>query len=158
MTDVTPLGTPSPGTPIEELPTPPATEPPARLSVDTEMSMHYDFKTENGIWISANPLAMESRSSLNTNTTYSTITDDRFDRMSTVSHALTLDTSVASSAASMMSSIDSASSADVYGWEEELDRKESIETTSAWEREAVLWALDLALARRGNERACYTEC
>jgi hypothetical protein len=142
MTDVTPIGTPrTPGTPDEEAASTPTAEPASRLSLDTEMSMHYDFKTENGIWISANPLAMESRSSLNTNTTYmsnSTITDDRFDRMSTVSHALTLDTSVASSAASMMSSIgsiQSASSADVYGWEEELDRKETNETMSAWERE-----------------------
>jgi hypothetical protein len=142
MTDITLMGTPgTPDTTKEEAASTPIAEPAARSSLDTEMSMQYDFKTENGIWISANPLAMESRSSLNTNTTYmtnSTITDDRSDRMSTVSHALTLDTSVASSATSMMSSIgsiQSASSADVYGWEEELDRKESNETTSVWERE-----------------------
>lgn len=142
MTDITPSGTPgTPGTPSEETPGTPTNEPVNRFSVDTEMSMQYDFKTENGIWISANPLATESRSSLNTNTTYmtnSTIIDDRFDRMSTMSRALTVDTSVASSAASMMSSIgsiQSASSADVYGWEEELDRKETIESASAWEHE-----------------------
>jgi hypothetical protein len=113
-----------------------------RLSVDTEMAMEFDFKTENGIWISANPLARESRSSLATTATTttamtsSTLVDDR------MSHgALTVDTSVASSAASMMSSVGSiqsaisTASADMYGWEEELERKESIETNMAWERE-----------------------
>ncbi|TVY82103.1 hypothetical protein LSUE1_G004252 [Lachnellula suecica] len=112
---------------------------PRRLSVDTEMAMEFDFKTENGIWISANPLARESRSSLATTTsaiTTSTLVDDR------LSHgALTVDTSVASSAASMMSSVGSiqsattTGSADIYGWEEELERKESIEDTVVWERE-----------------------
>jgi hypothetical protein len=114
-----------------------------RLSVDTEMAMEFDFKTENGIWISANPLAHESRSSLATTTTTmtaSTLVDDRMSQ-----GALTLDTSVASSAASsaasMMSSVGSIQSAtttastDIYGWEEELDRKESIESSLAWERE-----------------------
>ncbi|KAG9239590.1 hypothetical protein BJ875DRAFT_365177 [Amylocarpus encephaloides] len=115
---------------------------PPRLSVDTEMAMQYDFKTENGIWISANPLAMESRSSLATNTTYMTSSTIMDDRMSTISHgALTVDTSVASSAASMMSSIGSirstttTGSSDMYGWEEELDRKETTESAAAWERE-----------------------
>jgi hypothetical protein len=51
-----------------------------------------------------------------------------------------VDTSVASSAASMMSSSASTYSAstnvsDIYGWEEELDRKSSIENHGAWERE-----------------------
>lgn len=115
----------------------PAT-PSERFSVDTEMEMQFDFKTENGMWISANPLGNESRSSLSTMTTYmtqSTAMDER------LSHgALTVDTSVASSAASMMSSVDSIQSAtttgslDVYGWEEELERKETIESM-AWERE-----------------------
>jgi hypothetical protein len=57
------------------------------------------------------------------------------DRYSQYSHgALTLDTSVASSAASMMSSTGSiqsastATSSDIYGWEEELDRKVSMES------------------------------
>lgn len=131
----------TPGTPMEELSSI-LSEPGQRLSVDTEMAMQYDFKTENGIWISANPLAMESRSSLATNTTYMTTSTIMDDRMSTISHgALTVDTSVASSSASMMSSIGSIQSAttvgssDVYGWEEELDRKESIESTVIWERE-----------------------
>jgi len=110
-----------------------------RLSVDTEMAMEFDFKTENGIWISANPLAHESRSSLATTTTAmttSTLVDDRMSQ-----GALTLDTSVASSAASMMSSVSSiqsnntTASADMYGWEEELERKESIESSVAWEHE-----------------------
>ncbi|KAF4637337.1 hypothetical protein G7Y89_g756 [Cudoniella acicularis] len=118
-------------------------EPTQRLSIDTEMSMQFDFKTtENGTWISANPLANESRSSLSTVTTYMTNSTVLDDRMSGISHgALTVDTSIASSAASMMSSVSSIQSAtttgssDVYGWEEELDRKESIESSVAWQRE-----------------------
>jgi hypothetical protein len=123
--------TPRPGTPSEE--------PSRRLSVDTEMAMQFDFKTENGMWISANPLASESRSSLATTTSYmtnSTITGDGMSR-----GAMTVDTSVASSAASMMSSVGSIQSAittassDIYGWEEDFDRKGSIESTVSWERE-----------------------
>lgn len=109
-----------------------------RMSVDTAMNdidMDFHFETDGGMWISANPIANESRSSLATNTTTSTLMDDRY------SHgALTVDTSVASSAASMMSSSASTYSAstnvsDIYGWEEELDRKSSIEHHGAWERE-----------------------
>ncbi|TVY34116.1 hypothetical protein LOCC1_G008850 [Lachnellula occidentalis] len=114
-----------------------------RLSVDTEMAMDFDFKTENGIWISANPLANGSRSSLATTTTTnttSTLVDDSMSRRMS-NGALTLDTSIASSAASMMSSVDSIQSAtttassDTYGWEEELDRKESIESSLSWRRD-----------------------
>jgi hypothetical protein len=108
-----------------------------RMSVDTAMDaslMDFDFETDNGVWISAHPIAHESRTSLATTTTGSTLIDDRF------SHgALTIDTSVASSATSMISSsaasIQSAASSDLYGWEEELDRKTSIDGHSAWERE-----------------------
>jgi hypothetical protein len=104
--------------------------------VDTSVestAMDFDFETDNGVWISAHPIAHESRTSLSTVTTAaSTLMDDRY---SQYSHgALTLDTSVASSAASMMSSTGSiqsastATSSDIYGWEEELDRKVSIES------------------------------
>lgn len=114
----------------------------ARVSVDTEMDMQYDFKTEDGMWISANPLARESRSSLATTataTTYmtnSTMTDDRMSYS-----AMTADTSVASSAASMMSSIGSigssmTGSSDMYGWEEELERQETTESNLSWNRRA----------------------
>lgn len=108
------------------------------MSVDTAMNdieMDFQFETDGGTWISANPIAHESRSSLATTTTTSTLMDDRY------SHgALTVDTSVASSAASMMSSSASTYSAstnmsDIYGWEEELDRKSSIENHGAWEHE-----------------------
>jgi len=110
-----------------------------RMSVDTAMDgseMDFQFETDGGTWITANPLAHESRSSLATSTTAtSTLMDDRY------SHgALTVDTSVTSSGASMMSSSASTYSAstnmsDIYGWEEELDRKSSIENHGAWERE-----------------------
>ncbi len=112
----------------------------SKVALDTSVEMtemDFDFEEDNGTWISAHPIAHESRTSLATTTTAaSTLVDDRF------SHgALTLDTSVASSAASMMSSAASIQSAttttssDVYGWEEELDRKTSIEGHNAWERE-----------------------
>ncbi|CAG8955577.1 hypothetical protein HYFRA_00009531 [Hymenoscyphus fraxineus] len=130
-----------PSTPMEEVPSI-LIESGQRLSIGTEMAMQYDFKTENGVWISANPVAMESRSSLATTSTYQTTSTVMDDRMSMISQgALTVDTSVASSSASMMSSIDSiqsattVGSADIYGWEEELDRKETIESTVIWERE-----------------------
>jgi hypothetical protein len=110
-----------------------------RMLVDTAMDaslMDFDFETDNGVWISAHPIAHESRTSLATTTTASTLIDDRF------SHgALTIDTSVASSANSMISSsaasIQSAASSDIYGWEEELDRQSSIDGHNAWEREML---------------------
>jgi hypothetical protein len=110
-----------------------------RMSVDTAMEaslMDFEFETDNGIWISAHPIARESRTSLATTATASTLIDDRY------SHgALTIDTSVASSATSMISSsaasIQSAASTDMYGWEEELDRKTSIDGHNAWEREIM---------------------
>jgi len=105
-------------------------------SVETS-SMDFDFEEDNGTWISAHSIGHESRTSLATTTTAaSTLVEDRFSN-----GALTLDTSIASSAASMMSSaasIQSAStttSSDIYGWEEELDRKASIEGHRAWERD-----------------------
>ncbi|KAG0652278.1 hypothetical protein D0Z07_0955 [Hyphodiscus hymeniophilus] len=108
-----------------------------RMSVDTAMEeslMDFDFETDNGVWISAHPIASSSRTSLATTTTASTLIDDRY------SHgALTIDTSIASSATSMISSsavsFQSAASSDIYGWEEELDRKASIERYNVWEQE-----------------------
>jgi hypothetical protein len=113
--------------------------PDDKMQVDTSLestTMDFHFEEDNGTWVSAHPIAHESRTSLSTTTTgASTLIDDRMSNT-----GLTLDTSVASSAASMMStgSIQSASttmSADIYGWEEELDRKTSIESHAAWERE-----------------------
>lgn len=110
-----------------------------RMSIDTAMNdidMDFKFETDGGTWISAHPIGDESRTSLATTTTAtSTLMDDRY------SHgALTVDTSVASSAASMMSSSASTYSAstamsDIYGWEEELDRKASVDSHSPWEQE-----------------------
>ncbi|PVH84501.1 hypothetical protein DL98DRAFT_349537, partial [Cadophora sp. DSE1049] len=114
----------------------------SKMALDTSVettAMDFDFEEDNGTWISAHPIGHESRTSLATTTTAaSTLVDDRFSN-----GALTLDTSVASSAASMMSSaasIQSAStttSSDIYGWEEELDRKTSSEGRHAWEREVA---------------------
>jgi len=108
-----------------------------RLSMDTMLettSMDFNFEEQNGLWISATPIGHESRTSFATSTTVTShIADDRF------CHApLTIDTSVASSAASMFSSVGSIQSAtttnssDIYGWEEELDKKASVELSNPW--------------------------
>jgi hypothetical protein len=121
---------------VPTVPTPGSVTGDDKSMVDTSVestAMDFDFETDNGVWISAHPIAHESRTSLATTTTAaSTLMDDRY---SQYSHgALTLDTSVASSAASMMSSTGSiqsastATSSDIYGWEEELDRKVSLES------------------------------
>jgi len=114
------------------------------MSIDTAMDvdneMDFQFDDHRGTWITANPLAHESRSSLATTTTAtSTLMDER--RYSQYSHgALTLDTSIASSNASMMSSAastysSSTNTTDIYGWEEELDRK-STSDFHPWERDS----------------------
>lgn len=112
--------------------------PDHKSPIDTSLestAMDFHFEEENGTWISAHPIARESRTSLATTVT-STCIDDK---MSCA--GLTIDTSVASSAASMMSSVGSiqsastTSSSDIYGWEEELDRKANLESRAAWERE-----------------------
>lgn len=85
-------------------------------------AMDLDFEDANS-WV-ASPLAMESQTSLATTATLTS-------NLCPVSRALTLDTSLPSSATSMIScdaSIQSASTAqrsDIYGWETELDRKVS---------------------------------
>lgn len=108
------------------------------MSIDTAMDpeMDFQFDTDGGPWITTNPVALESRSSLSTAITSASTMVDENNRYST---ALTLDTSVASSAASMMSSAASTYSSstnmsDIYGWEEELDRKSSTDT-NPWDRD-----------------------
>lgn len=112
-----------------------------KLSVETAVEsteMDFEFEEDNGVWISAHPIAHSSRTSLaTTNTAASTLVDDKSNH-----GGLTVDTSVGSSAASMVSSAASLYStatnntSDVYGWEEELDRKTSAEGHHFWEREA----------------------
>lgn len=106
------------------------------ISVDTVMdygTLDFQFEVDDsGTWVTANPIARESRTSLSTITTNaSTLLEDN--RYSVCSHGqLTIDTSVASSAASTVSS-----SSDVYGWEdsweEEPERKSSVESPNPWE-------------------------
>jgi len=110
-----------------------------KLSVETAVGsaeMDFEFEEDNGVWISAHPVAHGSRASLATTTTANSILADE-----KAHHpGLTIDTTVASSADSMNSSAASIYSAatsngsDVYGWEEELDRK-STEGHHLWERE-----------------------
>lgn len=95
----------------------------------------FDFETDTGMWISSNPQGHESRSSLAT-----TVVDDRSSRGLRVDTNLASSSiSILSSSAESMSSAISTSSADMYGWEEELDRKTSIETHSqvGWEANAM---------------------
>lgn len=94
----------------------------------------FDFGFGTGHRIAANKPRNDSKSSLaSTTTAISGPNHRRF------SHgALTVDTSIASSATSMASSDTSSYSAvtnstDVYGWDEELDRRMSIENRLAWE-------------------------
>ena len=132
-----------PHVPVPTVSTPGSVAQDDKSMVDTSVEssvMDFDFETDNGVWISAHPTAHESRTSLSTTTTAaSTLMDNQY---SQYSHgALTLDTSVASSAASTTSSaanmmpstasIQSASTAtssDIYGWEEEQGRKVSLES------------------------------
>lgn len=101
------------------------------IFIDTvmETAMDFHFEEDNGLWISAIPIAHESRSSIGTSTTgTSTLVDDRY-----CNGSLTIDTGIASSGTSVLSSTASITSAtttnsDMYGWEEELDRKSSTET------------------------------
>lgn len=99
--------------------------------------MDFEFEEDNGIWISASPIVHGSKTSLTTMTTgTSGLTEDK-----TTQGALTVDTSIASSGASMISSRDSiysaitTNSSDIYGWEEELDRKSTVEGHHMWGRE-----------------------
>lgn len=100
------------------------------IFIDTakEAAMDFYFEEENGLWISAIPIAHESRTSIGTSTTgTSTLVDDRY-----ATGALAADAFFATSATSVLSSTASVTSAtsnnsDIYGWEEELDRKSSIE-------------------------------
>ena len=96
--------------------------------------INFDFGFDTGSRIAANKPGNDSKSSLATTTT--AISGPNHRRFS--HGALTVDTSVASSATSMASSDASPYSAvtnstDVYGWDEELDRRMSIENRVAWD-------------------------
>lgn len=105
------------------------------MSCDTAMRFLCPSSEYSG---TASPLAHESHTSL---ATTSTMVSDAAHTPSN----LTIDTSVngsdgttsmlSSCATSVISSTISASSTDTYGWEEELDRKVSIEGYNGWKRE-----------------------
>jgi hypothetical protein len=116
----------------------------------------FDFGFDKRPRISSNTPGNDSKSSLATTTTtaISGPNNRRF------SHgALTVDTSVASSATSMASSATSTYSAvtnttDVYGWEEELDRRMSIENRLAWDATVTGRATSggrMTVARTGSD-------
>lgn len=108
------------------------------MSLDSvvDSALNFDFQEENGVWISAIPRAHDSHSSFATcNTTSSTLVEGRYNH-----GGLSVDTNVACSAASLLSSSASLISgttncSDVYGWEEELDRKSSLESYSSQTRD-----------------------
>lgn len=105
----------------------------------TTTAMDLDFNDADS-WATS-PMALESHTSLATTTT-------AFSNMHTYPRGLTLDTSLASSSASMVScgasiqSATTANSSDIYGWETELDRQtsttESQFSTRTWDRERDL--------------------
>ncbi|CAD6450259.1 c25903fc-f912-4c5b-8a13-5aeab7c5710d-CDS [Sclerotinia trifoliorum] len=111
---------------------------------DTEVDADFDFEEVNGTWISAHSSAHASTTSLaTTDSSASTIMDDR-------SHDDTFaaDTSIAcssgssiysSSAASISSCTTGTSTTDIYGWEEELERKSS-EGSPSWDHRSELGA------------------
>jgi hypothetical protein len=110
------------------------------MSLDGSMdsALDFDFQEENGVWISAIPRAHESHTSFSScNTLHNSLGDIR-----SVHSSLTVDTSLASSEASILSSSASVMSgttncSDIYGWEEELDRKSSMESCASHAREAA---------------------
>ncbi|KAG9244378.1 hypothetical protein BJ878DRAFT_421484 [Calycina marina] len=122
-----------------------------------EDDMYFQFEADETPWATINSEESVSRSSLATAVTQATTMEDQ--RYST---ALTVGTSVASSAASMMSSAastycSSANSTDIYGWEEELDRKSSIDTVS-WDQESGRRGRHYSscgVPRRKNKRLLY---
>ena len=125
-----------------------------RLSLDSEVEkmpiLHFDCKSDMDSSISTTTIGLESRSSLASTTSATTILDDRSSQFGG-STVLTLDTSIASSAASTISNADacvSAASTDMYGWEEEHDRRSSGESprTPSWEQ---------TLTTRGSRRSAH---
>lgn len=100
------------------------------MSLDSviESDLDFDFQEENGVWISAVPKAVESRSSVTTcSTTVTSLADGRYHH-----NALVVECGLTSSSASVLSATSSALSgstncSDIYGWEEELDRKSSMD-------------------------------
>lgn len=93
-------------------------------AMETDMDYHFE---DDGLWISAIPVAHESRASISTNTTgTSTLVEDYNGSFIVDTYTASSANSVLSSAASITST--ATASTDVYGWEEELDRKSSLET------------------------------
>ncbi|KAA8574384.1 hypothetical protein EYC84_005860 [Monilinia fructicola] len=130
---------------------------------DTEVHADFDFEADNGTWISAHSEAHASRTSLaTTDSSTSTITDDR-----SPDDFLTADTSIVCSSASSvyssstasMDSCASSTSTDIYGWEEELERK-SGEGSLSWDHRSELGAAMRRLPSGGRTmgpRAGYAE-
>lgn len=112
------------------------------IAANTEVHEDLDFEEDNGTWISANSEAHASKLSLMSTSSTSTIVDDR-----SPDDALTTDTSIAcssasrtySSSAASINSCISGTSTDIYGWEEELERKSS-EGSVSWDHRSELGA------------------
>jgi hypothetical protein len=117
---------------IASTPTP-TQDGPENVAMNTSW-FDFDFGFDHAPEIPGDSPGNESKSSLTSTTTAVSGSNHR-----RFSHgALTVDTSVASSATSMASSDTSTYSAvsnttDIYGWEEELDRRMSVENRLAWE-------------------------
>ncbi|KAM3072725.1 hypothetical protein ACMFMF_007058 [Clarireedia jacksonii] len=101
-------------------------------SID-EVYPDFDFEEDNGTWISANSRNQSSSSLASIATSTSTLIDEKSGHGDALSIDTCLANSVASSSASLHSCVSTGS--DIYGWEEELDRKSSIETQNSWNQE-----------------------
>ncbi|ESZ92572.1 hypothetical protein SBOR_7032 [Sclerotinia borealis F-4128] len=113
------------------------------IMTDTQVHADFDFEEDNGTWISAHSEAHASRTSLATTvSSTNTIMDDRSpDEPSTAdaSVACSSASSIYSSSAASINSCTSSTSTDIYGWEEELDRK-SGESCPSWDHRSELGA------------------
>lgn len=128
---------------------------------DTEVDADFDFEEDNGTRISAHSEAHTSSTSLATTTSStSTIMGDR-----SPDDPLTADTSVAcssassiySSSAASINSCTSGASTDIYGWEEELERKSS-EGSPSWDHRSELGAAMRRLPSGGRTMGPRAGC
>lgn len=102
---------------------------------DMAVKFHYPESEPCGTWVITSPLDQEPRTSPLTTYTCTSEMPRNQDSPSVAPSVAGSDGSVLdSSAASFISSTISTNSTDIYGWEEELDRK-SFEAYHGWERQ-----------------------
>ncbi|KAL3427721.1 hypothetical protein PVAG01_01230 [Phlyctema vagabunda] len=101
---------------------------------DTAMNLKFPDSMYRGTWITTSPIGHESRSSLATTTTLTSETAQSQDAPAITSSIVGSDSTASVPSSCAVSITSSTNSTDVYGWEEELDRK-SFEAYGGWERQ-----------------------